>query len=81
MAIIVNIAAAKTRLPELIVKVEAGEDAVIARDGEPVVRLSRVQRDSDVAAAVAAIRAARAGLEPPRAEELIAWRDEERRFQ
>ena len=81
MAIIVNIGAAKTRLSELIVKVEAGEDVVIARDGEPVVRLSRVQRDSDVAAAVAEIRAARAGLEPTRAEELIAWRDEERRFQ
>ena len=81
MSIIVNIGAAKTRLSELIVKAEAGEDVVIARDGEPVVRLSRVQRDTDVAGVVAEIRAARAGLAPTPAEELIAWRDEERRFQ
>jgi antitoxin (DNA-binding transcriptional repressor) of toxin-antitoxin stability system len=81
VSIIVNIGAAKTRLSELIVKVEAGEDVVIARDGNPVARLSRVRRDTDVATLIAEIRAARAGLEPTTAEELLAWRDEDRRFQ
>jgi prevent-host-death family protein len=35
----VNIHEAKTRLSELIVAVEAGEEVVIARAGKPVVRL------------------------------------------
>ncbi len=79
MSIIVNIGAAKTRLSELIVKVQAGEEVVIARGGDPVARLSAIARDNDVAAVIGEIRAARAGLPRTRAEELIAWRDEDRR--
>jgi prevent-host-death family protein len=40
MTIIVNIGEAKTRLSELVAKVEAGEDVVIARDNRPVARLA-----------------------------------------
>ncbi len=40
MTIIVNIGEAKTRLSELVARVEAGEDVVIARDNRPVARLA-----------------------------------------
>lgn len=39
MSTVVGVHAAKTTLSKLIERVEAGEDIVIARDGEPVVRL------------------------------------------
>ncbi|MGB8930914.1 MAG: type II toxin-antitoxin system prevent-host-death family antitoxin [Anaeromyxobacteraceae bacterium] len=37
---IVNIAAAKARLPELVRRAAAGEEIVIARDNRPVARLA-----------------------------------------
>ena len=39
----VNIHEAKTQLSRLIAKVEQGEEVVIARAGEPVVRLVRAE--------------------------------------
>lgn len=39
MSTVVGMHAAKTTLSKLIERVEAGEDIVIARDGEPVARL------------------------------------------
>jgi prevent-host-death family protein len=39
---IVNIHAAKTNLSKLIEAAEAGEEVVIARNGKPAVRLSRI---------------------------------------
>ena len=38
---VVNVHQAKTQLSRLLVQVEAGEDVVIARRGEPVARLVR----------------------------------------
>ncbi len=38
---VVNVHEAKTQLSRLLAQVEAGEDVVIARRGEPVVRLVR----------------------------------------
>ena len=35
---------AKTRLSQLVQEVEAGGDVIIARNGEPVVRLVRIER-------------------------------------
>ncbi|CAI8763783.1 type II toxin-antitoxin system Phd/YefM family antitoxin [Methylocaldum szegediense] len=40
---IVNIHEAKTHLSRLLEEVEKGEDVVIARSGQPIVRLSRYQ--------------------------------------
>ena len=40
----VNIHEAKTNLSRLLVKVEAGEDVIIARSGTPVARLVRFQK-------------------------------------
>ena len=42
----VNVHEAKTRLSELLQQVEAGEDIVIARAGQPVARLVLVQKPS-----------------------------------
>jgi prevent-host-death family protein len=44
---IVNIHAAKTNLSKLIERAEAGEEVVIARNGQPVVRLTPVAKSSD----------------------------------
>ena len=40
----VNVHEAKTNLSRLLAQVEAGEEVVIARNGNPVARLVRVQR-------------------------------------
>ena len=40
MAKIVNTHEAKTRLPELLRKVEAGEEVIIGRAGRPIARLA-----------------------------------------
>ena len=49
---IVNVHQAKTQLSRLLAQVEAGEEVMIARRGEPVVRLvackSRSKRQPDV---------------------------------
>lgn len=49
---IVNVHQAKTHLSRLLVQVEAGEDVVISRRGEPVARLvgckARSKRQPDV---------------------------------
>lgn len=79
---------AKTRLAELLDRVERGEEIVITRHGRPVARLTRTGPGHDVGAA----RAAASALGRLRAEiaadgggafsldELLALRDEGRRF-
>ncbi|MDQ1247097.1 MAG: hypothetical protein QG597_1467 [Actinomycetota bacterium] len=42
MTITVNVHEAKTRLSELLVRAEEGDDVVIARAGKPVARLTPV---------------------------------------
>lgn len=42
--LVVNIAAAKSRLPELVRRAAAGEEIVIARDNRPVARLAPLER-------------------------------------
>ena len=39
----VNINEAKTQLAQLLQRVEAGEEIIIARDGKPVARLTRLE--------------------------------------
>ena len=80
MALTVNVGEAKTRLSELLARVEAGEDVVIARANAPVARLSRIQQTEDIDTVIEEILAARVGIAPTTAEELISWRDEGRKF-
>ena len=78
MTIIVNIGEAKTRLSELVAKVEAGEDVVIARDNHPVARLAPLAEQTRARATVEEILAARDANPNRRAsrEEILAWRHE-----
>ena len=80
MPLTVKIGEAKTRLSELLAKVEAGEEVVIARGHEPIARLTRVPKAEDFASLVAEVKAARVMRAKTTPEELIAWRDEGRRF-
>jgi antitoxin (DNA-binding transcriptional repressor) of toxin-antitoxin stability system len=80
MSLTVKVGEAKTRLSELLAKVEAGEEVVIARGHEPIARLTRVPKATDFAALVAEVKAVRANRAKTTPEELIAWRDEGRRF-
>lgn len=41
----VNIYDAKTRLSQLVDKAAAGEDVVVSRNGKPLVRITRLERD------------------------------------
>lgn len=79
MSITVTIGDAKTRFSELLARAEAGEEIVIARGDEAVAKLTPVRRAADVRAAIAEIRAARAGHAATTAEEILAWRDQARR--
>ena len=79
MTITVKVGEAKTHLSELLAKVEAGEEVIIARGNEPIARLSRFRRDKDVEAVIAEIMAARAGRAKTTLEEILAWKEEGRR--
>ena len=76
MSEVVKVGDAKTRLSELLSRVEAGEEIVIARGSHPVARLLPMPARYDVKAAIADILSARAGLVATRPDEVMAWRDE-----
>ncbi len=78
MTITVNIGEAKTRLSELVARVEAGEDVVIARDNRPVARLAPLAEQTQARAVVEEALAARDSgrIKPVTREELVAWRHE-----
>jgi antitoxin (DNA-binding transcriptional repressor) of toxin-antitoxin stability system len=80
MTIIVKIGEAKTHLSKLLGKVEAGEEVIISRGEEPIARLSRFRCDNDLDATIAEIKAARARRPRTTIEEILAWRNEGRRF-
>ena len=72
---VVNVHQAKTELSRLLARVEAGEDVVIARRGEPVARLvackARVKRQPDVLKG--RIVVPDTFFDPLPEEELTAW--------
>jgi prevent-host-death family protein len=79
-----------TRLPELLDRVQRGEEIVITRDGKPAVRLSPAPPapTHDVEAARAAVerllaigRQVAARADPPiTLEEILSWRHEGHRY-
>ena len=72
---IVNVHQAKTQLSRLLAQVEAGEDVVISRRGEPVARLvgckPRSKRQPDVLKGKVVIT--ESFFDPLSEEELTAW--------
>ena len=80
MTIIVKIGEARTHLSDLLAKVEAGEEVIIARGQDPIVKLTRIHRDNDVDAVTKDVTTARVGRTTTTVEEIRAWRKEGRRF-
>ncbi len=76
--LVVNVHQAKTRLSRLLARVEAGEEVVIARRGEPVARLvgckPRSKRRPDVLKGKIIVPDRL--LDPLPEEELKAWEGE-----
>ena len=73
--VVVNVHQAKTQLSRLLVRVEAGEDVVIARRGEPVARLvgckAPSKRQSDVLKGTVTVPDS--FFDPLPEKELTAW--------
>ncbi len=72
---------AKTRLPELLKRVEAGETVVITRRGKPVARIVAAERDrrAEIAGAIERIKALRSRFANVTLEDMLSARDEGRR--
>jgi prevent-host-death family protein len=79
MSTTVKISEAKAHLSELLARVEAGEDVIIARGNDPIVRLSRIRKETDRQILLEEVRAARTKMQPVTHEEIMTWRDEGRR--
>lgn len=78
MTITVKVGEAKTHLSDLLAKVEAGEDVIIARGNAPVARLSRIRHAQETDSMIQQIKAARLNRSKTTAEEIRAWRDADR---
>jgi antitoxin (DNA-binding transcriptional repressor) of toxin-antitoxin stability system len=76
MTITVKVGDAKTHLSDLLAKVEAGEEIIIARGDVPIAKLTRIEKGNDLAAVVAEARAARARAKSVTRGEVLTWRRE-----
>ncbi len=79
MPVQVNVGEAKTRLSELLARVEAGEEVIIARGNQPIARLIALDKQGRTRGAIAALRALRTQKRkgpPVTVEEILAWRHE-----
>jgi antitoxin (DNA-binding transcriptional repressor) of toxin-antitoxin stability system len=72
----VKVGEAKTYLSDLLARVEAGEEIIIARGDVPIARLTRIDKANDLVAVIAEARAARARAKSVTREEVLAWRRE-----
>ncbi|UXS08818.1 type II toxin-antitoxin system prevent-host-death family antitoxin [Agrobacterium tumefaciens] len=78
MTITIKVGEAKTHLSELLAKVEAGEEVVIARGNEPVARLVKAIDNQSRQRLIAAIRAERLQRTKTTADEIRTWKEEGR---
>ena len=79
MGMVVKVGEAKTRLSELLARVEAGEEIVIARGDHPGCASSTGLEERRPKGAISDILSARSSIGPTSVEEILAWRDEGRR--
>ena len=73
MRLTVNVQEAKTRLSELLARVEAGEEVVIARAGRPVAHLTAHVRPPDRVWGTVELVVGDEFFEPLPEDELAAW--------
>lgn len=71
--ITVNVQEAKTRLSELLARVERGEEVVIARAGKPVAYLAPVEEAASRVLGVLDLHVPESFFEPLPESELAAW--------
>ena len=74
----VSLAEAKAHFSELVTQVAAGEEVVITRHGQPLVRLSGIEKTKAPLASRAQFRASLQRLEQPSAALIRSLRDEGR---
>ncbi|WFR97519.1 type II toxin-antitoxin system Phd/YefM family antitoxin [Rhizobium tumorigenes] len=79
MTTTVRILEAKTHLSDLLARVEAGEDFVIARGNDPIAHVTRMRKESDLQLLLAEVRAARSKAAAVTHDEILSWRGEGRR--
>ena len=79
MTTTVKISEAKTHLSDLLARVEAGEDFVIARGNDPIAHVTRMRKQTDMQLLIAEVRAARLKTGISTHDEILSWRDEGRR--
>lgn len=73
MAFVVNVQEVKTGLSELLARVEAGEDVVVATSGKPVAHLAPVERTAPRTFGAADLTVPDTSVEPLPERELAAW--------
>ncbi|MES5097710.1 type II toxin-antitoxin system prevent-host-death family antitoxin [Agrobacterium sp. BA1120] len=79
MTLTVKVGEAKTHLSELLAKVEAGEDVVIARGNEPIARLIKANDTQERRRMLDALRTERAQRSLVSADDIQTWKNEGRR--
>ena len=79
MTTTVKISEAKTHLSDLLARVEAGEDFVIARGNDPIAHVTRMRKECDLHLLLAEVRAARSKAAAVTHDEILSWGDEGRR--
>lgn len=77
----VRLSDARVQIADLFDEVERGETLVISRDGEPAAdSRTEAERDADARQAMRELLELRKGAGRATVEEILAWRDEGRRF-
>ena len=79
MTLTVKVGEAKTHLSELLAKVEAGEDVVIARGNKPIARLIKANDTQERRRILHALRTERAQRSLVNADDIQSWKNEGRR--
>lgn len=73
MALVLNVQEAKTRLSELLARVERGEDVLIARAGRPIAHLSPVTAPPARTFGIVDLVVPDSFFEPLDEDEVTAW--------
>lgn len=73
MTVTVNVQEAKTRLSELLARVERGEDVVIARAGRPIAHLAALTPAPKRTFGILELALPDSFFEPMHEDELAAW--------
>lgn len=79
MTITIKVGEAKTHRSELLARVEAGEEVIIARGNEAVARLVKANDPQSRQQLITAIRTERSQRKKTTVDEIKVWKEEGRR--